>query len=153
KTGLPEGKLALVEAKQGVQQVGNQIADLSEQLAILLDLPPCTKFELVEPPLPVAPVTCADEVVALALAASPEVHEAEQNVNKARAAVCAAKLDCLPHVAVVGGYVNNSGIINPIQPNFGYVGVGGEYTFLDWGKRRNTIREREELVAMAVLKV
>ena len=39
KTGLPEGKLVLVAAKQGLQQVGNQIADLSEQLAILLDMP------------------------------------------------------------------------------------------------------------------
>jgi outer membrane protein TolC len=28
----------------------------------------------------------------------------------------------------------------------------GTYTFVDWGKRRNTIRERDELVAMATLK-
>jgi outer membrane protein TolC len=27
----------------------------------------------------------------------------------------------------------------------------GSYTFVDWGKRRNTIRERETLTAMAIL--
>ena len=29
----------------------------------------------------------------------------------------------------------------------------GTYTFVDWGKRRNTIRERDQLIAMATLKV
>jgi outer membrane protein TolC len=29
----------------------------------------------------------------------------------------------------------------------------GTYTFVDWGKRRNTIRERDQFVAMATLKV
>jgi outer membrane protein len=152
KTGSPEAKVALVEARQGLQQVENQIADLTEQLAILLDVPTCTRFELVEPPTPVAPVHCADEVISLALAASPEIREAEQTVNKARAAVAAAKVDCLPNVALVGGYVNNNSLPS-IQPNFEFVGAIGTYTFVDWGKRRNVIREREELVAMATLKV
>ena len=40
-----------------------------------------------------------------------------------------------------------------IQPNIGFVGVMGTYTFIDWGKRRNTIREREQLIAMATSKV
>ena len=29
----------------------------------------------------------------------------------------------------------------------------GAYTFVDWGKRRNVVRERENLVAMATLKL
>jgi len=40
-----------------------------------------------------------------------------------------------------------------IQQDFEYVGVIGSYTFFDAGKRRNTIRERETLTAMAVLKL
>jgi outer membrane protein TolC len=96
QTGDLMARTALVEGKQGLQEVSNQIADLQEQLAILLDVPTCIQFELVEPPLPVAPVKCAEEAVSLALAASPDIREAEQNIAKARAAVCAAKLDYVP---------------------------------------------------------
>jgi outer membrane protein TolC len=147
-----EARTALVEGKQGLQEVSNQVADLQEQLAILLDVPTCTQFELVEPPLPVAPVRCADEAVGLALANSPEIREAEQTVAKAHAAVRAAKLDYIPSIAVIGGYTNQTAA-DYIQPNIGFVGVMGTYTFVDWGKRRNTIRERDQLVAMATLKV
>jgi outer membrane protein TolC len=152
KTGNLEARTALVEGQQGLQEVSNQIADLQEQLAILLDLPTCTQFDLVEPPVPAPPVTCADEAVSLALAASPDIREAEQNVAKAHAAVCAAKLDYVPSIAVIGGYTNQT-FADYIQPNVGYIGVMGNYTFVDWGKRRNTIRERDQLVAMATLKV
>ena len=151
KTGNLEARTALVEGKQALQEVSNQIADLQEQLAILLDEPTCTQFELVEPPPPVAPVKCADEAVGLALANSPDLREAEQNIAKARAGVCAAKLDYLPSIAVVGGYANQTAA-DYIQPNIGFIGVMGTYTFVDWGKRRYTIRERNQLVAMATLK-
>ena len=152
RTGSLEARTALVEGKQGLLEVSNQIADLQEQLAILLDVPTCTQFELVEPPLPAAPVTCTEEAVALALAASPDIREAEQNICKARAAVCAAKLDYVPSIAAVGGYSNQT-MADYIQPNIGFVGVMGTYTFVDWGKRRSTIRERDTFVAMATLKL
>lgn len=152
KTGSLEARTALVESKQGLQEVSNQVADLQEQLAILLDLPTCTQFDLAEPPMPPAPVRCADEAVSLALASSPDVHEAVETIAKARAAVCAAKLDYVPSVALIGGYTNQT-FADYIQPNIGYVGVMGSYTFVDWGKRRYTIRERDELVAMASLKL
>jgi len=151
KTGNLEAREALVEGQQDLLQVSNQIADLQEQLAILLDLPTCTQFELVEPPLPPAPVKCADEAVALALADNPDIREAEQNIEKARAAVRAAKLDYVPSIALIGGWTNQTAA-DYIQPNIGYIGVLGTYSFVDWGKRKNVIRERDELVAMATLK-
>jgi outer membrane protein TolC len=40
-----------------------------------------------------------------------------------------------------------------MQQNLGYIGVMGSYTFVDWGKRRHIIREREDLIAMATLKM
>jgi outer membrane protein TolC len=147
-----EVRLALLEGRQGLQQVENQLADLQEQMDLLLDLPTCTRLELVEPPVPTYSVKCADEAVTLALAASPDVREAELNVVRAQAGVQAAKVDWLPNVAIVGGYANQTGA-DYIQPNIGYVGVMGSYTFLDWGKRRNTIRGAENLVALASLKV
>jgi outer membrane protein TolC len=52
----------------------------------------------------------------------------------------------------MGGYFNQT-MADYIQPNVGYVGVVGTYTFVDWGKRRAVIHEREDLVAMASLKL
>jgi outer membrane protein TolC len=148
----PEVQIALVEAKQGLQDVENQIADIEEQLRNLLDLPPCTPIELIEPPLPDLGVACADEVIAVALANSPEVRSAQQDVEKAQAATAAAKVDFLPNIAMVGGYANQEQM-DYIQPNFAYVGFVGTYTLFDWGKRRNVLRERENMIRMANLKV
>src|SRR5205823_4071198 len=83
----------LLEVRQGLQQIEKQIVDLQEQLNALLDLPLCTRVELVPPPLPVVSFRCADEVVGLALANSPEIREAQQTIAKADAAVRAGKLD------------------------------------------------------------
>jgi outer membrane protein TolC len=152
KTGNIEARAAMLEGQQNLQQVSNQIADLQEQLAILLDLATCTQFELVEPAMLAAPVACADEAVAMALANSPEISEAAHTIDKARAAVRAGKLDYVPSIAVIGGYSNQTAA-DYVQPNIGFIGLYGSYTFVDWGKRRNTIRERDELVAMASLKL
>ncbi|MBI3407229.1 MAG: TolC family protein [Planctomycetes bacterium] len=152
KTKALEARIALVEACQGLQQVKKQVADLEEQLNDLLDLPRCTIVELVAPALPELPYSCVDDVIGLALAASPEIREAQQTIGKAEAAVAAGKLDYVPSVALVGGYMNQTAA-DYMQPNIGYVGVVGTYTFLDWGKRRSVLRERRTFVAMANLKL
>jgi outer membrane protein TolC len=152
KTKTLEARTALVEARQALQQVDKQVADLQEQLDGLLDLPLCTPLDLVEPPLPLLPFHCADEVIGTALASSPEVREAQLTVGKADAAVAAGKLEYMPSVAVVGGYANQQ-MAPYVQPNIGYVGVLGTYTFVDWGRRRDVIHERQTLAAMAHLKL
>jgi outer membrane protein len=152
KLGTIEARTTLVEAEQGLQQVDVQVADLQEQLDILLDLPTCTVLELLEPPFPAPPVTCADEAVDRALAASPELREAAQNIAKAQAATHAAQLDFMPSIVALGGFTNQTAA-SYIQQNFGYIGVMGSYTFVDWGKRRNVIQEREHLIGMATLKL
>jgi outer membrane protein TolC len=147
-----EARLALVEARQGLQAANKQAADLEEQLNALLDLPLCTHLELVEPALPELPFHCVDDVVAQALANSPELAEDSATIGKAHAAVKAGKLDYVPSVAIVGGYLNQTGM-DYVQQNVGFIGVMGSYTFVDWGKRRNTIRERQMLESMASLKL
>jgi outer membrane protein TolC len=128
------------------------VADLQAQLNELLDQPECTPLELAELTLPALPWACADDAVSLALGSNPDIQEAQQNIIKARAAVCAAKVDYLPNVAVIGGFSNQT-FADYIQPDIGYVSVVGTYTFWDWGKRRNTVRERQNLVALATLKL
>jgi outer membrane protein TolC len=152
KTKSLDARLALAEARQGLQQVSKQAIDLQEQLNGLLDLPLCTKLELVEPSAPVLTFTCADEVIASALAASPDVAEAQHTIAKADAAVAAGKLDYMPSVGLTGGYVNQTAA-DYIQPNIGYVGVAGTWTIFNGGKRRDIIMERKSMVAMAHLKL
>jgi outer membrane protein TolC len=144
-------QIALVEAKQGLQEVDNQLADIEEQLRSLLDLPPWTRIELVPIAMPELGIRCADEVIGVAISVSPEVRSAEQDIEKARAATKAAKLDYVPSVVLMGGIANQD-VMSYVQPDFAYVGFMGQYTFVDWGKRRNTIRERENMIAMAQLK-
>jgi outer membrane protein TolC len=149
--GTVETRTAFLEARQALQQVNAQLADLQEQLNILLDLPPSTILELIEPPLPGPPVACADDAIKLAMATSPDLREAAANIAKADAATHAARLDFVPSFAAIGGYTNQTGA-SYMQQNFGYIGVVGSYTFVDWGKRKNVIREREHLISMANLK-
>ena len=139
----------LFDVNDGVtRRVGRRPVRGKEKLNGLLDLPLCTTLELAEPPLPELPYRCADDVIGLALAASPEIREAQQTIAKAEAGVCAGKLDYVPSFAVVGGYLNQTAA-DYVQPNIAYVGVVGTYTFVDWGKRRNVLRERKTLLAMA----
>jgi OMF family outer membrane factor len=145
---VPQLRIGLVEARQGLVQVRGQVRELTETLNNLLDLPACTELELVDPLPPELPLGCPDDAANLAVARSPEVREAEENIGKAEAFLKLAKMDYLPDVNVVGGYANQT-FANYIQPNFGYVGVTANYTFFGWGKRGDVKRQRETLVALA----
>jgi outer membrane protein TolC len=145
---LPELRVGLVEARQGLLQVRGQIQELTATLNSLLDLPACTVLELVDPVPPELPVRCAADAAQLALAHNPEVREAEQSVAKAEAALQVARMDYLPDVNVLGGWANQT-FANYIEPNIGYFGLAGTYTFWDWGKRRELVRDRHALIAVA----
>jgi len=152
RTQLLEARIALVEARQGLQEANRQLAGIEEQLKNLLDIAPSTRLELVEPPLPILTLHDADEAIALALASSPEIRAAELDIEKAHAALAAEKVEYLPNIVVMGGYLNQTAM-SYVQQDSNFVGVMGSYTFVDWGKRRNTIRERQNLIAMASLKL
>jgi outer membrane protein TolC len=143
-----ELRLGLLEVRDGLAKIDQQVAELTDTIDQLTQLPPGTQLELVEPALPPVPVSSADEAAAFALANNPQIGEAEQNICKARAGIKAAKMDCLPIIDVVGGYANQTAA-DYIQPNFGYLGVTANYTFLDWGKRCCTLRQRETELMMA----
>jgi outer membrane protein TolC len=145
---LPELKVALVEAKQGLSQVRAQIQQLTAQLNDLLNLPACTVLELVDPLPPPLPVQCADDAARMATQNNPEVLEAEQSIAKAQAALKVAKMEYLPDVNVIGGYANQT-VASYIQPNIGYVGVTANYTFWGWGKRHKVCHQRQTLVELA----
>jgi outer membrane protein len=144
----PELRVALLEARQGLVEVRGKARDLNAQLVSLLDLPPCTVLEPVDPVPGDLPVRCAEDAAQLAVAHSPEVREAEQGVAKAEAGLKVARMAYLPDVNVVGGYANQTGA-SYIQPNIGYVGITGSWTLWEWGKKRDVTRQRQTDIALA----
>jgi outer membrane protein TolC len=144
----PELRIGLIEARQGLLQVKGQAHELMQTLDDLLDLPPCTVLELVDPVPPELSVRCEEDAARLALGHSPEVREAEQGIAKAEAALKVAKMAYIPDVNVIGGYANQT-IANYVQPNVGYLGITGSYTFWEWGKKRDVKRQREADIALA----
>jgi outer membrane protein TolC len=146
-----EVQIAAVAGKQAIQAVASQQADLQEQLNGLLDLPLCTGLELVDLP-PLCPtITCADQAVSLALANNPAVLQADWTAAKAEAGVKVAKVDWLPDVALLGGYVNNDGI-NVFQHDIGYVALTANMPIFEGFKRIHAVRQAESVVAMARMK-
>src|SRR5262249_14948465 len=145
---LPQLRVLQVETRQGLQQVRAQVQVLAVQLNDLLNLPACTVLELVDPLPPGLPVRCADDAAGQALAGSPEVREAEQNVVKAEAALKVARMAYLPDVNLVGGYADQK-FANYIQHNIGFVGVTANYTVFEWGKKKDVVRQRQALIAVA----
>jgi outer membrane protein TolC len=141
-------RVALVESRQGLAQVRGQIQELSDLLRDLVGLPACTVLEVVDPVPADLPLRCADEAVQRALTNNPQIREAETSIAKAEAALQAAKVDYLPDVNLLGGYLNQS-FASYIQPNIGYVGVTASYTFVDWGKRGQVRKQRLALIAVA----
>lgn len=153
KMPTPEVKLAYLEAKEGLEAADYQIAGVQDQLRYLLDLPCDAVVEVQEPQFVAPPAACVCDAIALAVAASPEVRQAEQDVVKAEAGLKAAKLEYIPHIFVTGGYLNQQGIDVIQQNNIGFVGVAGSITLFEGGKRRHSVHEFEAIVAMANLKL
>jgi outer membrane protein TolC len=153
KVPSPEVKVAYLEAKEGLESADYQISGIQDQLRYLLDLPCDAVVEAQEPPFPSLAVTCIGDAAALAVAASPEVRQAEQDVVKAEAGLKASKLAYMPHIFVTGGYMNQQGIDVIQQNNIGFVGVAGTVSLFEGGKRRHSVLNSEAIVAMANLKL
>jgi outer membrane protein TolC len=138
----------LLEARQSLLAARDLVSDYSEALNVLIGLPATTELSLTEPERPAFNLASADEAVRAALDHSPEMQEARETVQKARAAKQAALADYIPDVTAMVQYFHQAGV--PTLPNdFGAVGGSLTYTLFDFGKRRELVRERGTLVAQA----
>jgi outer membrane protein TolC len=143
----PEVRVAAIEARQALNQVHGQAADLVEQLNNLIGLPAGTVLVIEEPMPPPPPVHSADEAAGRALACNPQVQEAMATTRKATAALQVARSEYLPDINIFGAYFNQTSV--PIlQPQFGAFGISASYTFFDWGKR-HVKNQREFQTAQA----
>jgi outer membrane protein TolC len=57
-------------------------------------------------------------------------------------------MDYLPDINIIGGYANQTDA-SYIQNNFTYLGITANYTFWEWGKKNDVLRQRETDIALA----
>ena len=143
----PDAHITLIEAQQGLLAVEGQLFQLTEQMNLLVDVPPQTQLELEEPPTPTMPFESAGDAAAAAVASSPKLQEARRQVDKAEAALRLAHADYVPNVMAYGVYVNQHST-EIIQEDFTGVGVSATYLF-EWGKKNDTYRASKATVALA----
>jgi outer membrane protein TolC len=99
-------------------------------------------------PEPLAENVSFEEVAGKSAAANLEVVEAEQNLVKARAAHAISKLEYVPTVAAVSGFLFQN-VIPAVPSDFGYGGVIASYNLFDFGKREHAIKEARAQVGIA----
>jgi outer membrane protein TolC len=161
-TGLPPGSaapslLAKVpfnhdeddsEVVKALVIANSKVKELTASLNLLLGYPVEGELELVAPVIQVEEISLK-EAADKAMAANPEVVEAEQTVAKAHAASKLSKLDYVPDVAVLGGFVYNGNALPPLPRDFSFIGIVASCNVFDFGKREHTIKERTAQVSMA----
>jgi len=138
----------VADLTEDVIDLSSRVRTLTASLNDKLGWPADTPLEL-EAPAPLLERITLDEAVSQAFATNPEVIEAEQNVQKARAGTKLSKLDYVPDIAVIGGFAAQQDTIPLLPNNFAYVGVFGTYNIFDFGKREQTVKERSTQLEMA----
>jgi outer membrane protein len=137
----------LVEVSKTLVTAATEVKELTASLNRVMGWPDETELELV-PPDPLVESISLEEVADKSAAANPDVIEAEESVVKARAASVISKLEYVPTVAAVGGYLFQNAI--PLMPNnFGYGGVMVAYNLFDFGKRERAVKEARAQLGMA----
>ncbi len=145
---LPAHEEDEIAAAKAIAIASSKVKELTASLNMLVGYSIDTELELVTPITPMEEISL-EEAADKAMAANQEVVEAEQTVVKARPASKLSKLEYVPDVAVLGGYVYNANAIPLLPRDFSYIGVIGSYNLYDFGKREHTIKARNAQVSMA----
>jgi outer membrane protein TolC len=138
----------LIETSNAMAVATTKVEELTAALDDLLGWPPDTKLQLVAPDPRFENISLR-EATDKALAANPEVIEAEQTLVKARAASKIQKLTYVPVVAATGGYAYNDYTIPLLPKDFSFIGVMATYNVFDFGKREHTIKGANAQAEMA----
>jgi outer membrane protein TolC len=143
-----QDRAGLLESQQAALTAELQVDDLTTELNDLMALPLDTQIEL-DPAVPASFAEGArEEYVKAAWAAHPEILAAEEAIRKARAGVIAAKSAYLPDITAYARYSYQDGLPFLVR-NFGTFGFHLTWDVFDFGKRRDTVLEREAELAQA----
>jgi outer membrane protein TolC len=145
--GMAKRQAVDLEATKELLTAQSRVAELTRSLNTLIGFAPDTELELT---LPAPQLFDISEQTATQQAQldNPEVVEAVQTVNKAEAAKTLSKLDYIPTVAVIGGYIYQNAV--PALPlDFSVIGFEATWNLFDFGKREKIISEHNAQVALA----
>jgi outer membrane protein TolC len=148
----PSQQPELVEVNRALVTAGAEVKELTASLNRMMGWPDDTELDLV-PPDPLIENISLQEVADTPVAANPEVIEAEQNAIKARAASVLSKLNYMPTVAAVSGFVYQNNAMPLLPQTFGYGGVMATYNIFDFGKREHSVKEASAQLGMAEIAV
>jgi outer membrane protein TolC len=145
---LIESRAQLLQAKQELLTSELRLSDLRLQFNDVVGFPLATQLVL-EAEIPAVDDICArEECEKTALAAHPEIREAQDEVKKATAAVRMAKAEYIPDVTAIARYSYQDNVPF-LARNFGTFGVHLGYDLFDGGRKRAAVREHEAQLAQA----
>ena len=146
---LIESRAQLLQSKQELLTTDLQLSDLKLQLNDSMGLPLTTALDLDPNTVEAQPACARETCVAEALASHPEIIQARNEVEKAKAAISLAKTDLyVPDVDAFArySYQNN---VPFLARNFGSFGVHFGYDLFDAGRKRAVLKEREAQLSQA----
>lgn len=146
---LIESRAQSLQAKQELLTTDLQLADLKLKLNDLMGLPLSTGVE-VDPAVPEFQNTRPrEECVSTALASHPEIIEARDEVEKAKAAIRLAKTDIkVPDIDAFARYSYQNDVPF-LARNFGTFGIHFGYDLFEGGRKRALLHQREAELARA----
>jgi outer membrane protein TolC len=143
-----QGRATVLEGRQSALTADLQLADLTTELNDLLGLPLDTQLDLDAALRADFDPRPREEYVQTAWSQNPQIKAAEDAVEKAQAAVGAAKSAYIPDVTAYARQSYQDGVPLLVR-NFGTFGVNMTWEVFDFGKRRAGVREREAQLAQA----
>jgi len=144
-----EVRAQIAQARYVRGQLQDAVQDLTLELADLCGLPVDTELALAQPDgagLDGSPEP--EAAVQEALAHNPEVEAASHQVEKARAALRAARAEYIPEVGAFAQHIYQDGAPF-LSRNNGAFGVHMTWTLFEFGKRRGQVSERSAEIAQA----
>ena len=143
-----QGRASVLESRQSVLTADLQLADLTTELNDLLGLPLDTQLDLDAAVPTDFDQRSREEYVQTAWSQNPQIKAAEDAVEKARAAVGAAKSAYIPDITAYARQSYQDGVPFLVR-NFGTFGVSLNWDVFDFGKRRAALGERGAQLAQA----
>src|SRR4030095_14353156 len=122
--------------------------DMRQELADLCGLPVDTELELGAPIYTSATSPEPDPAIKEASVRNPEIEAASRQIEKARAALRAARAEYIPEIGAFAQHIYQNGAPF-LSRNNGAFGVHMTWTVFEFGKRRGQVSEREAEVAQA----
>jgi len=145
---LIESRAQALQSRQELLTSQLQLSDLRMQFNDVVGLPIMTEVAL-DSNVPAPAERCErEQCVKLALDSNPEIAEASAVVEKASAAVRAAKREYLPDVEAYARYSYQNDVPF-LARNFGTFGIHFSFDIFDGGKKRALLRERDAQLAEA----